>query len=118
MVIKTINKDQHKKGLPLTKPTMKEKNFLSSSKTNTYIHPSTQFSEKISPAFRNAIDKAPFDPIWDDVVGEALKTGLTTEEYLDFLKFLKAQSDQTSNQKPPIKKYLKLFLRKQKLGAI
>jgi hypothetical protein len=118
MVIETFTKDQAKKDLSHNKPTIIERSFLSSSKRNTYIHSSTQFSEKISPAFKDAMDKAPFDPIWDDVVGEALKTGLTTEEYLDFLKFLKAQRDQTSNQKPPIKKYLKLFLRKQKLGAI
>lgn len=127
MVGETIKKYRIKKGLSLSKLAELadvEKSYLSSIERKIYFHPSMQFLEKISPVLGISTDALltecspqAVDPVWNDIVTEALETGLTTEEYLDFLKSARKQNSEGNRPKTPISHYFKTYLGNQKQGV-
>jgi hypothetical protein len=49
------------------------------------------------------------DSFWDHIVIEALDSGMTTEEYLNFIKFIKEQTSKDKKLKMPIAHYVQMF---------
>ncbi|WP_216830152.1 helix-turn-helix domain-containing protein [Alkalihalobacterium elongatum] len=121
MIGETIKKYRVRKGLTLAELAKRagvDKSYLSSIEEKIYLNPSLQFFEKVSPILGISVDnllkecaKEAFDPVWNDVVDEALEAGLTTEEYIDFLEYTKAQEMEPKSPKPSISYQLKTFCR-------
>ncbi|MDE5414586.1 helix-turn-helix domain-containing protein [Alkalihalobacterium chitinilyticum] len=119
MIGETVKKYRIRKGLTLSDLAERsgiEKSYLISIEEKIYLNPSLQYFEKISPILGIPVDdllmecsQETFDPIWNDVVNEALQSGLTTEEYINFLESTKKQSSNTENNKLPILYQLKTF---------
>ncbi|MFV8826224.1 helix-turn-helix domain-containing protein [Alkalihalobacterium sp. APHAB7] len=119
MIGETVKKYRIRKGLTLSDIAERsgiEKSYLLSIEEKIYLNPSLQYFEKISPILGIPVDdllmecsQETFDPIWNDVVNEALESGLTTEEYIKFLESTKTQSSDTEDTKLPILYQLKTF---------
>ncbi|ARK32861.1 helix-turn-helix domain-containing protein [Halalkalibacter krulwichiae] len=125
MVGETIKKYRMKRNLSVAKLAelaMVEKSYISLVERGTTVNPSVPFLEKIAQALDISVEvfltdnSDTTDSIWEDVVTEALESGLTTEEYLNFLTFTKRQRT-LKKQHIPIKQHLKTFIENQKLGT-
>jgi len=120
MVGETVKHYRMKRGLTLSKLAERagvDIFYLRSLEKNLDVNPSMQFLEKVTPALGITIDTLlsesslpSIDPMWNEIITEALERGLTTEEYIDFLEFAKKQSAETK-----IHHHLKTFLENQKL---
>ena len=49
------------------------------------------------------------DSVWDHIVIEALETGMTTDEYIEFIEFIKKLSANKSTLEMPITYYFQMF---------
>ncbi|WP_088104094.1 hypothetical protein [Halalkalibacter urbisdiaboli] len=49
------------------------------------------------------------DSVWEHIVTEALKTDMTADEYIEFIKFIKKLSANKRNIDMPITHYFQVF---------
>ncbi|MBS4192188.1 helix-turn-helix domain-containing protein [Bacillus sp. FJAT-49705] len=79
------------------------KSYLSSLERNLQTNPSIQFLEKISAVLNVPVDhliheepnKDELDSEWIDIVQEAMSSGVTKEQFREFLEFNKWRIDQS-----------------------
>jgi XRE family transcriptional regulator, master regulator for biofilm formation len=125
MIGNIIKENRLKKGLSLTKLAEcagVERSYLSSIENNICMNPSIEILEKITPVLEISSESLLFigslhtyDPIWNDIVTEALETGLTTDEYLAFLKSTNNQNNPELGQlTAPISNDINLYQNLQK----
>lgn len=79
------------------------KSYLSSLERNLQSNPSVQFLEKISKVLNvpidyflqdTKIDKDDLDPEWLNIVQEAMKSGVSKEQFREFIEFNKWKQNQ------------------------
>jgi XRE family transcriptional regulator, master regulator for biofilm formation len=78
------------------------KSYLSSLERNLQSNPSIQFLEKIALVLGVSVDnlisdhpeKRELDSEWLEIVQEAMKSGVSKEEFLEYLEFTKWKSNQ------------------------
>ncbi|MEI5909123.1 helix-turn-helix domain-containing protein [Bacillus spongiae] len=78
------------------------KSYLSAIERNLQKNPSVQFLEKISSALNVSIDSLLFDskqpnaldPDWVDIAQEAMTSGITKEQFKEFIEFNKWRKEQ------------------------
>lgn len=79
------------------------KSYLSSLERNLQTNPSIQFLEKISAVLNvpidylihEQIDKEELDSEWMKIVKEAMNSGVSKQQFRDFLEFNKWRADQS-----------------------
>ncbi|MDR6999131.1 helix-turn-helix domain-containing protein [Neobacillus niacini] len=79
------------------------KSYLSSLERNLQTNPSIQFLEKISAVLNvpidylihEQIDKDELDSEWMKIVKEAMSSGVSKQQFRDFLEFNKWRADQS-----------------------
>lgn len=82
------------------------KSYLSSLERNLQSNPSIQFLEKISSVLNVPVDhlineqinKDELDSDWMSIVKEAMNSGVSKEQFRDFLEFNKWRINQTNNE--------------------
>ncbi|WP_227937125.1 helix-turn-helix domain-containing protein [Alkalihalobacillus deserti] len=126
MVGELVKKHRMKKGLSLAelaKQAGVDKSFLSSIEGKTHFTPSLQVLEKITPVLGMSIDALlvecsleTSDSVWDNIVIDALEAGMTTEEYIEFIGFVKELSSKTTSPKMPSAYYFEMFSEKSVTG--
>ncbi|WP_335871189.1 helix-turn-helix domain-containing protein [Bacillus sp. 2205SS5-2] len=78
------------------------KSYLSALERNLQQNPSVQFLEKISSALHVSIESILFDskqtnaldPDWVDIAQEAISSGITKEQFKEFIEFNKWRNEQ------------------------
>jgi XRE family transcriptional regulator, master regulator for biofilm formation len=78
------------------------KSYLSSLERNLQTNPSIQFLEKIAAVLNISVDqlihdepsKVEVDPDWVDLVREAMNSGISKEQFKEFLEFNKWKNNQ------------------------
>ncbi|MEH7115528.1 helix-turn-helix domain-containing protein [Neobacillus niacini] len=83
------------------------KSYLSSLERNLQSNPSIQFLEKISSVLHVPVDhlineqinKEELDNDWMGIVKEAMDSGVSKEQFRDFLEFNKWRINQNNNEK-------------------
>lgn len=81
------------------------KSYLSSLERNLQTNPSIQFLEKIAAVLNVPVDhliheqinKDELDSDWMALVQEAMNSGVSKEQFRDFLEFNKWRNDQSKN---------------------
>jgi XRE family transcriptional regulator, master regulator for biofilm formation len=81
------------------------KSYLSSLERNLQTNPSIQFLEKIATVLRVPVDhliheqinKDDLDSDWMNLVKDAMKSGVSKEQFRDFLEFNKWRINQNNN---------------------
>ena len=82
------------------------KSYLSSLERNLQKNPSIQFLEKIAAVLNlpvehlihEQIDKTELDSEWMNIVQEAMNSGVSKEQFREFLEFNKWRTTQNNNQ--------------------
>jgi XRE family transcriptional regulator, master regulator for biofilm formation len=82
------------------------KSYLSSLERNLQINPSIQFLEKISTVLNVPVDhlinerinKEDLDSDWMNIVKEAMDSGVSKDQFREFLEFNKWRTNQNSNE--------------------
>ncbi|MEH7181294.1 helix-turn-helix domain-containing protein [Neobacillus vireti] len=82
------------------------KSYLSSLERNLQRNPSIQFLEKISAVLNVPVDhlineqinKEELDSDWMSIVKEAMESGVSKEQFRDFLEFNKWRINQNNNE--------------------
>jgi XRE family transcriptional regulator, master regulator for biofilm formation len=83
------------------------KSYLSSLERNLQTNPSIQFLEKISAVLgvsvdyliHNSIDKEDLDSDWLKLVQEAMESGISKDQFREFLEFNMWKINQNKNEK-------------------
>ncbi|MGG3467805.1 DNA-binding anti-repressor SinI [Neobacillus pocheonensis] len=82
------------------------KSYLSSLERNLQKNPSIQFLEKIASVLNlpvehlihEQIDKTELDSEWMNIVQEAMNSGVSKDQFREFLEFNKWRTNQNNNQ--------------------
>lgn len=82
------------------------KSYLSSLERNLQKNPSIQFLEKIAAVLNlpvehlihEQIDKTELDSEWMNIVQEAMNSGVSKDQFREFLEFNKWRTNQNNNQ--------------------
>ncbi|MDN3017629.1 helix-turn-helix domain-containing protein [Neobacillus sp. NRS-1170] len=82
------------------------KSYLSSLERNLQKNPSIQFLEKIAAVLNlpvehlihEQIDKTELDSEWMNIVKEAMNSGVSKDQFREFLEFNKWRTNQNNNQ--------------------
>lgn len=106
MIGKRVQHMRLSKGLSLTQLAERAgvaKSYLSAIERDIQSNPSIRFLEKIAVVLHSSVDEllhedkeqadSTLDNEWTDIVKEAMKSGVSKEEFLEFLDFYKWKSD-------------------------
>lgn len=104
MIGKRVQKLRQAKGMSLTELAERAgvaKSYLSSIERDIQSNPSIQFLEKVGSVlgvsvedFLHANDKEHMDKEWTALVREAMKSGVSKDQFREFLEFNKWKRDQ------------------------
>ncbi|WP_027965152.1 helix-turn-helix domain-containing protein [Halalkalibacillus halophilus] len=108
MIGERVQKYRKDRGLTLTELAERAgvaKSYISALERNIQQNPSIQFLEKVADVLNVSIDqllyestpeneKETLDNDWEDLVKEAMNSGVSKEEFKEFLEFNKWKKDQ------------------------
>ncbi|MBP3038517.1 helix-turn-helix domain-containing protein [Bacillaceae bacterium Marseille-Q3522] len=105
MIGDRVKKLRHEKRMSLSELAEQAgvaKSYLSSLERNLQTNPSIQFLEKIASVLNVSLDslihehhnKDELDPEWMNIVKEAMDSGVTKEQFKEFLEFNRWKNDQ------------------------
>lgn len=110
MIGKRVQQLRQRKGLSISELAERAgvaKSYLSTIERDIQSNPSIQFLEKIASALDVAVDlflhedenqeKGHLDSEWSNLVREAMKSGVSKEQFRDFLEFNKWKQDRTKD---------------------
>ncbi|MFC0560984.1 helix-turn-helix domain-containing protein [Halalkalibacter alkalisediminis] len=99
MIGEMVRKYRIEKGFSLSElaeHTGIDKSYLLSIERKIHLTPTIEVLEKITSALDVSMDtlisecsSEATDPVWDDLVIDALEAGMSTEDYIQFIQFVK-----------------------------
>lgn len=107
MIGKRVQQLRQRKGLSISELAERAgvaKSYLSTIERDIQSNPSIQFLEKIAAVLNVPVDfflhdddqeKGQLDPEWSNLVREAMKSGVSKEQFREFLEFNKWRLDRT-----------------------
>jgi XRE family transcriptional regulator of biofilm formation len=111
MIGKRIQKLRIEKGLTLSELAERAdvaKSYLSNMERDVQSNPSIHFLEKVAAALDTTLDvllhgteaspSESLDPQWADLIKEAMHSGVTKEQFREFLEFNKWKKNQSNSE--------------------
>lgn len=108
--IKTLRQEQKLSISELAEKAGVAKSYLSSIERNIQTNPSIQFMEKVSQVLEVSVNElikgsstndensADLDEEWLEIVREAMNSGVSKEQFVDYLEFNKWRKDNLNNK--------------------